>query len=570
MDLFTVPQKWDLIVVGGGIIGAGVLLEAARMNLAACMLEKRDFGWGTSSRTSKLIHGGLRYLKQGQLGLTLTSVRERERLLRDAPGLVEPQDFLMPIFDDHGPGKWLLEAGLTLYDLMAGGRHHQFLSREEGLIREPDVRSDHLRGCFLFQDAQVDDSRLVWRLIQEAMSMGATALNYTGVSEVLRGSDGRVRGVAAQDTETGQVRELEAPVVINATGAWAESLHPSPQSKRHLRPLRGSHLFFPQNRLPVRHAVSGIHPEDGRPIFVRPWESVVVVGTTDVDHEENLDKEPWISAREAAYLMDGVRFLFPSISIRTADAVASMAGLRPVFGTGKVDPSKESRDHAVWEDKGLVTVTGGKMTIFRKTAVEALQAARPYLRSTAKVREDDAVFFPSRPSTGRRYALDPDRMRRLYARYGREGAELIAAEDAWQRDPIPGTPYLWAELGFAARFEDIRHLDDLLLRRTRVGLMAPGGGLEHLDRIEWLLGPKMAWDRARWQVEKTRYLDLWNRCYAPPAAADGAWAPARTIPLPPPSLIPERILVPDEEEPNAPAPSKPAAMEPAPASEIRH
>ena len=239
MDMDSISKEWDLIVIGGGITGAGILREAVRYGLRTLLLEKNDFAWGTSSKSSKLVHGGLRYLKQGRFLLTHAAVKEREALLREAPGLVEPIEFLVPVFSGQSPGKWALETGLTMYDIIAGKKQHRYNDKAgfSGLI--PGIREDGLTGGFSFFDARSDDTRLVMRLIIDAVAHGGWALNYTQAAQILRNDKGRLTGVRARDTETGRARDLTACAVINATGAWVETIHASPKKGYHLRPLRG-------------------------------------------------------------------------------------------------------------------------------------------------------------------------------------------------------------------------------------------------------------------------------------------------------------------------------------------
>ena len=245
MNISDLQEKWDLVVVGGGITGAGILLEASRMGLKALLVERNDFASGTSSRSSKLVHGGLRYLKEGRLYLTYISVRERERLIREAPGLVEPLGFMTPVYSDRRPGRLALEVGLRIYDNMSRQRDHMFYGQNEFSMRVPGVKQENLLGGFHFRDAQVDDARLVLRVINEALLSGGCAVNYAGVIEISRNARGDVAGVVIRESETGETKQVLTRAVINATGSWAEKIHPSPDQSLHLRPLRGSHLVFP-------------------------------------------------------------------------------------------------------------------------------------------------------------------------------------------------------------------------------------------------------------------------------------------------------------------------------------
>ncbi|MBN2397272.1 MAG: glycerol-3-phosphate dehydrogenase/oxidase, partial [Deltaproteobacteria bacterium] len=419
MTLEQLRETWDLVVIGGGITGAGILREAARMGLATLLVERMDFAWGTSSRSTKLVHGGLRYLKEGHLLLTKESVEERERMLDEAPGLVEQIGFLMPVYRGASPGKWTLNIGLILYDLMARERQHRFYDAEDFSTLTPYLKRKDLAGGFRFFDAQVDDARLVIRLINEAVASGACALNYTAAREILRGDDGRVAGVVIEDTETHERKRLSTRAVINATGVWGEELHPSPERSRHLRPLRGSHLIFPPSVIPIDKAVALVHPSDGRPVFAIPWEGAVLVGTTDVDHREALDREPSITEEEVTYLLEAIQTFFPSLDVSAGRCMATFAGIRPVLSEGNLAPSEESRDYAVWKDRGLVTVTGGKLTTFRRMAWDTLKTAKEFLPPVPFAGRDDPVFAPVPDDVPKEtFGLSPQTWRRLYGRYG--------------------------------------------------------------------------------------------------------------------------------------------------------
>lgn len=522
---------WDVIIVGGGITGAGLLHEATRRGLRALLVEQGDFASGTSSRSSKLVHGGLRYLAQGDLRLTWQSVRERDRLLHELPGLVEPIGFLMASYEGDKLGKRLLRVGLRLYDLFGSGVKHRALSVPDLLMLAPRLRLERLAGGFWYRDAQTDDARLVLRVLFDATARGATALNYARVEELVSG-DGKVTGVVLRDRETDKAVRLVARSVINATGAWADRLRSDVQGKAAIRPLRGSHLLFPSWRFPVAQAVTFRHPDNGRPLFAYPWEGLTLLGTTDLDHDRSLDEPPRISEGEAASMVEAARAAFPGLSLSVGDAVSSYAGVRPVIGTGKKDPSKESREHVIWSERGLWTVTGGKLTTFREIAREALDEVVATLPERRERVERRGRFAP--PPTSLRWGeLDALERRRLAGRYGSWTPALVDAAQEGELERIPETWFLWAELRHAARVERVVHLDDLLLRRVRAGLLLPGGGVEHLPRIERICREELGWDAARWGAEQERYLQAWAQQHATPRAqerlvlAPRASAPAR-------------------------------------------
>jgi len=502
---------WDVIVVGGGITGAGILDLATSHGFSCLLLERRDFASGTSSKTGKMVHGGIRYLKQGQFKTTWHSVRERERLLAKYPGLIEPLPFLYPLRRGSNTGRLVVEIGLTIYDLMAGRRDHRYLSRDELLKMSPALDREAVRGGFHFHDAQTDDARLVLRILDAGRRRGGVALNYVEVNGFSSTADGRVRGVAARDALTGAEAEIFGRVVISAAGAWTDEVRRPLGHRPRLRKLRGSHLIFPARKFPLAAAVGLTGPVDGRSMYALPWEDVTLMGTTDLDHDGSLDDEPSISAGEGDYLLATIRHWFPDLDLSESDVMSTTAGIRPVIDTGKKDPSKESREHVVWAENGLVSITGGKLTTFGLLARDALDAARPWLETpSAKRPEAPGGSGPEEPGD-----LSPETRRRLQCRYGPASTDLVRAAAPEDLTVVPGTDVLWAELAWAAGREDVRHLDDLLLRRVRLGLLLPGGGAGLLDRVQAVAGPALGWDEDRWRRERERYGRLWRRHYSP-------------------------------------------------------
>ena len=381
----------------------------------------------------------------------------------------------------------------------------------------PGIEPCGLVGGFRFMDAQTDDARLVLRLINESVANGGTALNYTTVTGITRNADNDVCGIRVNDTETGQSAAFSAPTVINATGAWAESLHPVHNSGLHLRPLRGSHLVLPSARLPVSRAVTLIHPDDGRPLFVIPWENALILGTTDVDHGKDANTEVTATHEEARYMIECLNAYFPAARITLEDCIASFAGIRPVLTKKEtLDPSKESREHVIWSDRGLVTITGGKLTTFRVLAQGALKAAAPYLPAQSSIHINAPAFSPVTHRTKKTRGLAEETARRLYGRYGNPAAPMIATAATKDLAFIPGTHTLWAELPLLAETEQIRHLTDLLLRRVRIGMLLPQGGAGHLDRIQKLCQPHLPWDNQRWKKERKLYIDYWHHAFKLP------------------------------------------------------
>ncbi len=508
-------REFDLIVIGGGISGAGILREATRAGLQAVLFEQADFASGTSSRSSKLVHGGLRYLRHAQIKLTWESVHERERLLREGRGLVTPLPFLMANFRGEHIPAWAFGLGLSLYDLMALKWNHKSCSPAELRALCPQLTSPRLRGGYRYFDAQTDDARLVLRLILEATQDGALALNYARVEGLLT-AHGRVCGVSVRDQAPGAERsaEVRARAVINATGAWADELRQQIGAGKQLRILRGSHLFFPWHRLPLRRAVTFLHPRDGRPVFIFPWEGVTLVGTTDVDHAAAPSTDVRISPAEAEYLLEAVAHAFPALGLTAADVQSTLAGVRAVVDTGKLNPSQESREFVLWKERGLLTVSGGKLTTFRLMAQKALRAVRAALPASPARKARQHVLDPLPPEA----ALGdiPAELRlRLLGRYGRAACHLVASAPREELNPIASLPALWAELRWAARAEGVLHLEDLLLRRVRLGLLLPHGGRAWSERIRAIVQSELGWDERRWEGEWKNYLALWQQYYSP-------------------------------------------------------
>ncbi|MDL0433517.1 glycerol-3-phosphate dehydrogenase/oxidase [Marinobacter sp. TBZ242] len=515
----TAPD-FDLVVVGGGITGAGVAREAAGSGMRTLLVEQNDFSWGTSSRSSKMVHGGLRYLGSGHFSLTRDAVQERERLMAEAPGLIDPLRFIMPHFRKQFPGPRLFQILLRVYDRIAHNPSRQRLSPTETLQWVPGLATGNLVAASGFTDAVTDDSRLVQRIIEEAEADGALCLNYLQADEVLRdGESSAVTGIRLHDTiSRGQPLTVNASLVINATGAWARQLQQTDDGKTRIRPLRGSHLVLPYNRLPVSCSVSLFHPKDRRPVFAFPWQGTTVLGTTDLDHHDNLSREPAITREELDYLLEISDTLFPASAITEKDIIATWAGVRPVVSektgdTKGIKPSKENREHVIWSDNGLISIAGGKLTTFRLIAREVLERARDLMPGLS-LRDDSAPVFSPPPPLLRPTDITHRNWERLQGFYGPALEQVL---NAGSHQTIAPSDTLWAELAWAAANTDVVHLDDLLLRRTRLGLILPSGGEALLPEIRRVCQPVMGWDNDTWNREQTRYLDIWRASYSLPA-----------------------------------------------------
>ena len=535
-------EPWDMLIIGGGITGAGIAREAARRGLAVLLIEQKDFAWGTSSRSSKMVHGGLRYIASGDYKTTLLSVRERERMLSEAGGLVNEMHFVMPHYKGKFPPPWIFNTLLRVYDKLAGKRYFTYFKKDAFLRLNPHIKQNNFLGASQFSDAVTDDSRLVMRVLDEAIHDGAQAINYLKAESLLTNEQGLVIGAALKDTadsdsiaSNAQTYNVHAKVVVSATGAWADTLRmqASQQTEqtfnKQIRPSRGSHLVVSQERLPLTQAYTFLHPIDKRAVFVFPWENRTVLGTTDLDHPPLGDEEVGITSEEVDYLLTATNDLFDDVNLNREDVISTWAGVRPLISEGgdgkRVSPSKEKRDHSVWLDNNLVTVSGGKLTTFRLIALDVLKKCQEVLALDESVIQnnnlDSNQVFSNQIPTNPKFATLPKPLQqRLQGFYGRQLDSLLELAHDEDLAYVTDSNAIWAEIRFAARYEQVIHLDDLLLRRTRLGLIIPHGAMTPLisARLKPICQEELGWDEQRWQQEAERYQQLWQRYYHLPAA----------------------------------------------------
>jgi len=512
-----IDREWDMIVIGGGITGAGIFRSAVSAGLRTLLVEAQDFSFGTSSRSSKLVHGGFRYLYNRQYHVTYESIQERERLLRDAPHLITTLPFNLPNYSQYDYPSWVLHLGIIIYDLMAPKWDHRVLSSND--IHDQFNGLDHtgILKVFRYHDAVLDDTRLVLRIIRETVQDGGIAINYASVDHLMRDQKGSVRGIVVRDTasDQGPTAEVKSKVVINAAGPWTDEIRRELKTPDRLRLLRGSHLVFERARLPATEALSFFHPQDRRSMFVIPWEGTTLVGTTDIDHSEKQQgflNEPYTERNEIEYILSAVDFLFPVLKITQSDIISTFAGLRPVINTGAATPSKESRAHQVWNENGLITVAGGKLTTFRIMAKDTLEIACASIGKQVKVNPHQRMLKKLR--TDRCGKLEKETCSRLCGRFGGEAKELLQLTKSDELQQIGSLPSIWAEVRWAAASEGVVHLDDLLLRRTRIGLLLPEGGKSVLSRVRQITQPELGWSDSHWEKEEARYWKIWRTFYS--------------------------------------------------------
>lgn len=521
---------FDVLVVGGGITGAASARDAASRGLSVAIVEKDDWASGTSWRSSKLVHGGLRYLRSGELGLVFESLAERARLLRLAPHLVSPLEFLFALL----PGRWvsptMLGAGLTLYDALSLGRRvprHRSLSPGEALDAEPLLAGSGISGGALYWDASADDARLTLENVLDAASLGAIAVSRAAVESFRRGADGRIAGAAVRDVETGRVVDVRARVTVQATGPWSDALRrrEDPASPPRLRLSKGAHVTVPAVRLPVGRAIA-IPVENGRLFFAIPSGPVTLLGTTETDFEGDPDGVA-PSPADVAYILARAAEAFPESAPADGDVITAFAGVRPLrFEAGR-DASSTSREESIEPSPGAVLVMGGKLTTHRRMAVRAIDAAvRQLSRAgvSAGPSRTASRALPGAPVASRAAAggtcgisgasRSPEGLaleRHLEARYGRRAPavrELAAEDPAGLRPIVPGLPDVEGEVRFAVREEDARSATDVLVRRTHLYWQAPGQAESALDRVQEILGAELRWTPEAEALSRKAYRDL--------------------------------------------------------------
>ena len=521
----------DLLVIGGGISGAGVLRDAASRGLRAFLVERDDFACGTSSRSSKMVHGGLRYIGEGQLALTREACRERDLLLRQNPNLVRPLPFLFPAYEGSKHPLWQVHAVLWAYAALANFRRtarFRMLSIDEVAEFSHDLRLDGLHGAGLYYDAQVDDARLVLETLKSARSLGADCANHAEAIEFLRREDGRLCGLRVRDTLGGGSFVIRAHAIVNAAGPSVERLRglDRPVAHPELRPAKGVHLVLRRNRIHLSGAIT-FEAAGRRQVFLEPWdEDVAILGTTDSFSPE-ID-EPTVSIEDVHYLLAAANDAFPAKGLTTNDLVSVFAGVRPLVddGTAEKPPSSVSREHRIYEDpSGLVSIAGGKLTTYRamgEALVERAIRLSPKLRE-ARIARSRTLEIPLRDDCfdraeleaelRGRYHMAPKRIEHLVRSYGAAAERMLAEAAEPMRRPIGRTHFTWAEIPFSFRTECPANLCDLLERRMRMALFAAGQGLPELDQIARVAAEAAGWDAARTRQEAAAYAAAVRRRY---------------------------------------------------------
>jgi glycerol-3-phosphate dehydrogenase len=536
-------ERFEVVVIGGGITGAGVALDAASRGYSVALLERGDYAVGTSSRSSKMVHGGLRYLQNLDLGLVREALLERQLMVQLAPHLVYPTPFLVPSFgEDRRDRK--IGFGLNMYDVMATTRvgkgrremrsskeededfywspdRHRTIGRDELLEMVPSLKAREPNDAYLFYDCQTDDVRLVLTVLGEAERFGAVMLNGAEVTELIS-ENGMARGVAFVEAESGERIEVAADNVVNATGVWADLLRPEEiveeEDVPRIKPSRGTHVLVDREVLSTGSAACIVPAGEGRAIFALPWYGRTLIGTTDVDFDGDID-HPRPGEEEVEYLLDAVNAFFGT-EVGSSDLVGAYAGVRPLISTG--DPKKSvdiSRRAELYEtSSGLLTITGGKLTTWRRMAKQVVDRIvdREGREAPCHTTEIPLGMEARAEDLEAPEGVGEEAVSQLAFRYGHAARAVL--DLAW-KDPklaapiVEGRPDLLAEAVIAARLEQARTVADVLLRRTRLGLLAAPQlrGTDAARPVAEAMGRELGWSRRRVRAEA----DAWQ-----PAAAE--------------------------------------------------
>jgi glycerol-3-phosphate dehydrogenase len=521
-------EVFDLAVIGGGITGAGIALDARSRGITVALVEKNDFASGTSSRSSKLIHGGLRYLEHFEFSLVREALRERETLSRLAPHLSRRLGFLVPLYKKSqrsplGSNKLKLRLGLTLYDLLAGRRNvgrHRWLNPDETLRLAPALDVRGLRGAFLYYDCLTDDARLVIEVIKAASARGAVAANYAAARSIERLED-NLSLIEVEDLASGNQIALRARVVVNATGVWADSVArlSDANAPTRLRPSKGIHIVIPSEKLNNQTAVLIPSAGEQRFLFVIPWLGRTLIGTTDTDYNGELD-DPAATSEETSRVLESAARQFPAANLSATDCISAFAGLRPLVSSQGASTAKLSRKEDLFEgESGLITIIGGKLTTYRRMAERTVDIVARKLESNPRMNtlmNKRSLTEKIELAGGRlerdiseeaeyaaiAYGVSRETATHLIETYGgnfRAVLEIASESDELKSPLTCGLPHIEAEVIYAARAEMIVTVEDFLARRTRIALLAPDHGRSCAARVAWLMGRELGWSNAEAQ-----------------------------------------------------------------------
>ncbi|WP_086427885.1 glycerol-3-phosphate dehydrogenase/oxidase [Staphylococcus cornubiensis] len=511
-------EAYDLIVVGGGITGAGIALDATARGMKVALVEMQDFAQGTSSRSTKLVHGGLRYLKQFQVGVVAETGRERAIVYENGPHVTTPEWMLLPMHKGGTFGKFSTSIGLAMYDRLAGvkkSERKKMLSKKETSAKEPLVKQDGLKGGGYYVEYRTDDARLTIEVMKKAAEQGADIMNYAKVTNFLYDNKEKVNGVSVVDRLGNETFEIRGKKVVNATGPWVDEVRSADYSKnnKQLRLTKGVHVVIDQSKFPLRQAVYFDTEKDGRMIFAIPREGKAYVGTTDTFYNNDKTK-PLVNQEDRDYLVDAINYMFPTVNVTDADIESTWAGVRPLILEEGKDPSEISRKDEVWEGKsGLLTIAGGKLTGYRHMALEIVDLVEKRLKQEYKLKfkEVDTKHIPisggdvggsanfeqfveDKVATAKAMNLDTDLARRLATKYGSNVDDLFAIAQAAQHQNTGLPLELYVELVYGIQNELVVKPTDFLVRRTGALYFDIDTVLRHKDTVVDVLADLLGYD----------------------------------------------------------------------------
>jgi len=540
--LQSLESEFDVIVIGGGITGVGAARDAAYRGLKVVLVEMNDLAYGTSSRSSKLVHGGLRYLENFEFGLVFEAVSERRTLMDIAPHLVEPLGFIFPVRKDSRRSAGVINLGMWVYDALALFRSpkiHRNLSPKQVKIEEPALDADNLKGAPLYYDCSTDDARLTVETALDAVANGATILTYTKATGFIKDDAGSIKGIDVEDVLTGTPLKIHGKTIINCTGPWSDDTRLMGESSgtRYLRPTKGVHIVVDTSRLSINNAVVCFHPDDGRVLFAIPWGDRTYIGTTDTDYEESLE-DLAATRHDVEYLIEAANAYFPASQLTTEDVISTWAGVRPLVSEETPDASEQSessvsREHSIRIDaNGLITIAGGKLTTYRRMAKEVVGKAVGQLkkqghsltmnnRDTGTIPLIGAQDWPTGDNAKAQLVnqmveqgqqrISQQTAQLLVDTYGVRGMEVV---ELVLKDSSLGNPLLpnsdrseiLAQVVFSVESELAQSINDVMIRRTQLFFKDRNQGLDCIESVADVMGKLLEWtpEQRTWHLESYR------------------------------------------------------------------
>ena len=541
--LEALQSEFDVLVVGGGITGVGAARDAAYRGLKVALIEMHDLAYGTSSRSSKLVHGGLRYLENFEFGLVFEAVSERQTLMDIAPHLVHPLGFIFPIRKDSRRSAFTINLGMWVYDALALFRSpkiHKNLNPKQVKVEEPALDADNLKGAPLYYDCSTDDARLTIETALDAVHHGATVATYMKAVGFLKDGSGKLSGVTAEDRVSGEQVEIRAKSIINCTGPWSDDTRSLGKEKKaqRLRPTKGVHIVVDAKKLKINNAVVCFHPEDGRVLFAIPWGERTYIGTTDTDYTESLE-DLAATKDDVVYLLKAANAYFPKNPLVEDDVISTWAGVRPLVsdeseGDGDQSESSVSREHSIRVDaNGLVTIAGGKLTTYRRMAKEVVEHSVAQMRKSgisldlnggkdtgiepligavgwpAEAKDADDMVHKLMTDAQQKMTLPTAQL--LLKTYGMRAFDIakLCAEDPELAKPLlpeSDRAEIFAQVQFSVDQEMAMALEDVMIRRTQLFFKDLNQGLDCVDEVAERMGVMLNWDEAEKASQIDRYL----------------------------------------------------------------